>query len=159
MKRWHSVSTAWCCSWVCAVYSICIVKVNRRDIWTLTLVQTCRATYFFNTSLQLCSKHNSVIVPCCSRLCNDKDVKSPDIFMFIRWHFSLSLSAGVWGAVTDPCAAGVLLPVQPAQSPPSRCLAAGTQAAHWPGEVSWRQCFIYTFISHTCVIITPSKVT
>lgn len=72
------------------------------------------------------------------RLCNRADVRSHDVLRspslcLIQRLFSLP--TGVRGPVADPCAAGVLFPVQPAPSPQSRCVAAGTQAAHWPGEV------------------------
>lgn len=80
------------------------------------------------------------------RLCNHTDDRSLDASPSVSlWVISadISLPTGVRGSVTDPFAPGVMFPVQPAPSPQNRCLATGTQAAHWSGEVSWRMCYFF----------------
>lgn len=51
------------------------------------------------------------------------------LFVFFLPH------AGVWDSVSDSAAPGFLFQLQPSSQPPDHFLAAGTHAAHWPGEV------------------------
>lgn len=143
------------CAVGCVQY-ICIAKVNGRETFSDTccflhaILKAGRPLGYFSfkhlhVSLRTlyCSFVNvpntAVMHPVTTgRLCNRADVRSLDVLRspslcLFQWLFSLP--AGVWGSVADPRAAGVLFPVQPAPSPQSRCVAAGTQAAHWPGEV------------------------
>lgn len=81
----------------------------------------------------------SVTVRCFSSLLLNMMFQCPKFHpRLIQWK-CVSLPAGVRGSVTDPCAAGLVLPVQSAPSPQNRRLAAGTRAAQRPGEVRQRQ--------------------
>lgn len=128
---------------------VCTVKVNRAG-WTywylFFFLEHDMCIYLQGTFYNSFVTVQSLALLLFGRLCIHRGIRtacSLCVALFMDRRFSLSLSAGVWGPVTNPCAAGVLFAVQPAPSPQSRCLAAGIHAAHWPGEVRWRKVFVF----------------